>query len=67
MSATTIIIHRQRQFVQRFLDVGATSPATAHSLDELGVRAHWIFRRMARKGVFVAVPPDRWHLDVAAW
>lgn len=30
------------------------------------MRTHWIFRHMACKGVFVAVQPDRWYLDLEA-
>lgn len=67
MSAAAIIMHRQRQFVRRFRDAGATSPATARSLDDLGMQTHWIFRRMAREGVFRSVHPDRWYLDASAW
>jgi hypothetical protein len=67
MSAAAVIIYRQRQFVIRFLEAGATSPATARSLDDLDMRTHWIFRRMARAGVFLEVSPDRWYLDTAGW
>lgn len=67
MSAAAVIIYRQRQFVIGFLEAGATSPATACSLDHLGLRTHWVFRRMAREGVFLAVSPDRWYLDTAGW
>ncbi len=67
MSAAAVIIYRQRQFVIRFLEVGATSPATARSLDDLGMRTHWVFRRMARQGVFLQASPDRWYFDPAGW
>lgn len=67
MSAAAVIIYRQRQFVIRFLEAGATSPATARGLSELGLRTHWIFRRLARRGVFREVHPDRWYIDTAAW
>ncbi|MDX2199599.1 MAG: hypothetical protein SF069_11590 [Phycisphaerae bacterium] len=66
MSAAAIITLRQKQLIGRFRDAGATSPRTARSLDDLGLSSHRIFRRMARHGVFVAAPPDRWYLDLEA-
>lgn len=66
MSAAAIIMRRQKQIIRRFRDAGATSPRTARSLDELGMRSHWIFRHMARKGVFVLIPPNRWYMSLEA-
>lgn len=66
MSAAAIIMYRQQQIVRRFRDAGVTGPEAARSLDELGIPSHWIFRYMARKGVFVAIHPSRWYLDLVA-
>ncbi|MCA9243404.1 MAG: hypothetical protein KDA32_05580 [Phycisphaerales bacterium] len=67
MSAAAVIIMHQRKLVRRFIENGATRPSTAKSLNELGVRQNWIFRRMAAEGVFVAERDGRWRFDESAW
>lgn len=66
MSAAAVIMRRQKQIVRRFRDADATIARRARTLDELGMRSHWIFRHMAKKGVFVPVGSDRWYLDQIA-
>ena len=67
MSGATVIIHRQRRMVRRFREAGATTPALARPLDQLGIRESWVFRHMARRGVFRVVDANRWHLDEEAY
>ena len=64
MNPAPIILRRQGQIVRRFREAEVTSPRAARALDELGIQSSWLFRRMARKGIFVAVSPDRWYLDL---
>lgn len=66
-AALILILHRQRDLVDRFRDAGATSPSTARTLGELHVRPGLILSRMSSRGVFVHAGGDRWWLDAAAW
>lgn len=65
MSAAVILM-KQRRLCRRFFEAGALTPQTARSMDELGIRPHWIFRRLVQKGVFVAASQDRWYLNAVA-
>lgn len=69
MSAATIILikQRQRELIERFEAVGATSPQTARSLDDIGVRTGFIFCRMAHAGVFIQTDGVRWYFVPEAW
>lgn len=66
MSGGAVIVRRQNQFMRAFRRAGAVSPDTARSLDELGLRESWVFRRMAARGVFVRVDGGRWHVSETA-
>ena len=48
------VIIKQRRYLRAFSDAGATSPGAARTIEELGVHQSPLFRRMVRKGVFVA-------------
>lgn len=61
-----MIIRRQNRFLGAFRAAGAVSPASARTLDELGVRETWIFRRMVERGVFQQSADGRWYLDEPA-
>lgn len=65
MSAAAIIV-RQNRYINAFADAGATSPQRATSLEELGQRDSWIFRRMVASGVFVPEKENRFSLEEAA-
>ena len=47
---------KQRRYMRIFRDQGATSPDRAMTLSELGTHSSFVFRRMVRAGVFVAMP-----------
>lgn len=61
-----VIIRKQNRYMRRFAEAGAADPDHAVTLAELGCRDSWIFRRMVKKGVFVACGTDRYHLDERA-
>lgn len=58
-----VIIHKQNRFMRRFSEERATDPAHSVTLEELGFRESWVFRRMVKRGVFVAVGSGRYYLD----
>lgn len=60
------VIVMQNRFLRRFRDAGATAPERAATLDELGCRSTFVFRRMVDRGVFVASGEERFHLDEQA-
>lgn len=63
MSAAAIIMKRRRALVRRFQDLGAVDAAHAITLAAAGVKPSWIFEQMQRRGVFVALPEERFFLD----
>jgi hypothetical protein len=65
MSGAAVII-RQNRLIRQFREAGATAPALARPLSEIGVRYSWVFRRMAGRGVFVRVTDDRYYMDEEA-
>lgn len=67
MSGGAVILIRQKRYVRCFRAAGAVEPARGRTLAELGVRSNWIFRHMARHGVFVQAPTGRWYLDEDAY
>lgn len=66
MSAAAVMILRRKQLIRRFAERGATSPDTAMSFAELGVRRSRIFEQMLAPGVFVGVEADRYYLNQEA-
>lgn len=67
MSGVIIMMHRQRDLVERFRRAGATSSSMARSLSELGVERTFMFARMSARGVLVCAEGERWWCDAAAW
>lgn len=61
-----MILRRQNQYMRVFQERGATTPPNARSLEELGLRNSWIFRRMVSRGVFLTSANDRWFMSEAA-
>lgn len=66
MSSGAIIAAKQNKYIGRFREAGATTPDEARTLREVGCRDSLVFRGLTRRGVFVAGPDGRYHLDVAA-
>jgi hypothetical protein len=58
-----IIAAAIKKVMRRFRQAGATSPATAQSLPEIGLRRSMIFRRLLARGVVVHAGNDRYYLD----
>ena len=61
-----VIVMRQNRYMARFAEAGATDAAHAVTLEALGCRESWIFRRMTRRGVFVHSGDGRFYMDVPA-
>lgn len=62
MSAAVVII-KQNRLMRYFRDVGATTPATARTPEEVGFRNSWLFRRMVSRGVFLEAKPGHYYID----
>ncbi len=62
MSGAAIIL-KQNKLMRTFRDAGAVSPDTARSVQELGVRNSWVFRRLVSRGVFILVGTERYYMD----
>jgi hypothetical protein len=63
MSAAAVIVARQNKLIRRFREAGATTPKFARSLEDLGCRNSWIFRRLVTRGIFVETKPGRYFVD----
>jgi uncharacterized membrane-anchored protein len=61
-----VILIVQKRLVRRFRDACATLPAQAMTLQELGVRRSFIFKKMVQKGIFHDAGDDRYYLDEEA-
>jgi hypothetical protein len=66
MSGGAVVVRRQNQLIRAFRQAGAVSLDTARSLDELGLRESWVFRRMAARGVFIHTDGGRWSVSEPA-
>lgn len=60
------VVMMQNRLMRRFEEAGATDAAHAVTLDELGCRASFVFRRMAAAQVFVPVEDDRFYMEAEA-
>jgi hypothetical protein len=54
---------RQNRLIRKFRDAGALSPATAVTLEEIGVEDPKTLRRMVDKGVFIEAGDHRYYMD----
>ena len=61
-----VILWIQRRLVRKFREACATVPKQATTLQELGIRRSFVFKRMVRKGIFCLVGEDRYYLDEEA-
>jgi len=64
MSGAAVLL-AQNRYVRRFRDAGATSPANAKTLDEIGCRDSWLFGRMTANGVFVRTGKGTYYMNEA--
>jgi len=58
-----VLALKRRQLIGAFDRVGATSPATARTRQELGVRDSPMFRRLVRRGVLCSANNGSYYLD----
>lgn len=62
-----VIIRREREVADLFREVGATSPAAARSLDEIGVEQAWPLSRLRRRAIIREAAPGKYYLDEEVW
>jgi hypothetical protein len=67
MSSQASIIIKQNEYMKKFRQAGATDPARAKPLAEIGIKPSWIFHRMQHKEVFrPGRAPDTFYIDANA-
>jgi len=66
-AVAAIIVAKERQIVDAFRDVGATSVVTALPLDQVGVDENVGFRRLRMHEVIRESAPGRFYLDEGVW
>ena len=70
MGATAVIAmirRKEREVVEDFRAAGATSAATAKSLDEVGIQENHIVRRLCKREVLREASPGQIYLDERVW
>ena len=65
--AAAAIVARERRTVDAFRRAGASSPAAARSLAEVGLDESWVVDRLVDRAVLRQAEPGRYYLDEAAW
>lgn len=65
--AAIVILRKQEDLVEHFRHAGATSSATAKSVDELGVDTRMVWHGMLRRAVVREASPGRFYLDEPSW
>ena len=62
-----VIVRKEREVVDLFRDVGATSPGASRSFDEIGVEQAWPLSRLRRRAVIREAAPGKYYLDEEVW
>ncbi|MBA3646052.1 MAG: hypothetical protein H0W63_07705 [Gemmatimonadaceae bacterium] len=62
-----VILRKEREVVDLFRGIGAISPATARSFDEVGVEQAWPLSRLRRRAIIREGAPGRYYLDEEVW
>jgi hypothetical protein len=65
--AVISILRRERKLVRRFREVGATTPASARTLEELHLRRGVGVHRLRNRAIIREAEPDRFYLDEEVW
>ena len=65
--AAAVILAKERHIVDRFRDVGVTSPASARRLDDVGVGEGLALRRLRRHEAIREASPGMFYLDEPVW
>lgn len=67
MSSEAYIIIKQNEYMKKFRQAGATDPARARPLAELGIKPSRIFQKMRDKDVFrPGRAPETFYLDASS-
>lgn len=67
MSSEAAVIIKQNAYMRKFRQAGATDPARAKPLAELGIKPSLIFRKMQNKDVFrPGRAPETFYMDANA-
>jgi hypothetical protein len=66
-AVAAVILRKERELVDLFRSAGATSAATARSLDEVGVEQAWPLSRLRRRAIVREASPGRYYLDEEVW
>ncbi|MDQ6718430.1 MAG: hypothetical protein M3Z17_08810 [Gemmatimonadota bacterium] len=66
-AVAAVIIRKERELVELFQSAGAISPATAKTLDDVGVEQAWPLSRLRRRAVVREVGPGRFYVDEEVW
>ena len=67
IKAVISILRRERKLVRRFREIGATTPASARTLEELHLRRGVGVHRLRNRAVIREAEPDRFYLDEEVW
>ena len=62
-----VIVKKERELVDLFREAGATTPAAAKTLEEVGVHQAWPLSRLRRRAVVREAVPGRYYLDEEVW
>ena len=62
-----VIIRKEREVMDLFREVGATSPAAARTFADIGVEQAWPLSRLRRRAVIREAAPGRYYLDEEVW
>ena len=67
MSSEAYVIIKQNEFMRKFRQAGATDPAGAKPLAEIGIKPSRIFQKMQDKDVFrPGRAPETFYLDASS-
>jgi hypothetical protein len=66
-AVAAVIIRKERELVELFQAAGATTPATARTLDEVGVEQAWPLSRLRRRAIVREGAPGRFYVDEEVW
>lgn len=66
-AAAAAVLRRERDVVRHFRNSGATSPATALSLDQVDVPENIGLRRLRARAVVREAAPGTFYLDEPSW
>jgi hypothetical protein len=66
-AVAAVILRKERELVDLFRSAGATSPATALSLNDVGVAEAWPLARLRRRAVVREASPGKYYLDEEVW